>query len=58
MLGVRPTAGASITYAPVYNIYGGRDVEGQVRRAAKDAEDDFAARFRSYLRQERRLSYA
>lgn len=58
VLGVRPTAGASITYAPVYNIYGGRDVEGQVRRAAKDAEDDFAARFRSYLRQERRLSYA
>jgi TP901 family phage tail tape measure protein len=58
MLGVNPTGGASIMYAPVYNIYGERDVEKQVRRAAKSAEDDFAARFKAYLRQERRLSYA
>lgn len=58
LLGVRPVGGANITYAPVYNIYGGSNVEAQVRRAAKAAEDDFAARFRAYVRQERRLSYA
>lgn len=58
LLGVRPVGGVNITYAPVYNVYGDSAVEAQVRRAAKAAEDDFAARFRSYLRQERRLSYA
>ncbi|GAV21613.1 phage tail tape measure protein [Carboxydothermus pertinax] len=57
-LGVFSGSGPNITYAPVYNIYGGNDVEQQVRRAAKSAEDDFARRYKAFLRQERRLSYA
>lgn len=55
-LGVR--AGGGIIYAPNYTIYGGGDVEGAVRRASKDSQDDFAKRFGAFARQERRLSYA
>ncbi|GAV24811.1 phage tail tape measure protein [Carboxydothermus islandicus] len=57
-LGVFSGSGPNITYAPVYYIYGGSDVEQHVRRAAKSAEDDFARRYKAFLRQERRLSYA
>ncbi|NPV30557.1 MAG: phage tail tape measure protein [Firmicutes bacterium] len=58
ILGVRPTSAPQIVYSPIYNVYGGGDVEEAVRRAAKQAEDDFAARMRALLHQERRLSYA
>lgn len=57
-LGISFSGGPNITYAPVYNIYGSNEVEQQVRRAAKSAEEDFEKRFKAYLRQERRLSYA
>jgi len=57
-LGFQQTGGEiRITYSPTYKIYGGADVEREVRRAAKAAEEDFAKRFEAYLHQEKRLSY-
>lgn len=60
MLGFQQTGGETrIIYSPSYNIYGGgADIEKEVRRAAKAAEEDFAKRLKDYVRQARRLSYA
>lgn len=52
------TGGSGIIYAPIFNVNGGSDTEGAVRRAAKDSEDDFAKRFGAFAHQEGRLSYA
>lgn len=59
MLGATSGGGTSITYAPSFIIQGGGEyTEGAVRRAAKDAQDDFGKKFGAFARQERRLSYA